>query len=273
MVKIADTSSLPPLDGPVLNPEPSRRTEGADRLGAELLDAARDLPSSAERLAKLAGGLHSLDPASLAGDDTRLAFWLNVYNALLRQALFRTNARGSVRLKFGLFSRSAWCIGGRRFSLDLIEHGLLRGNARIPLSWRRAAREGDPRLDAAPRVRDPRVHFALNCGARSGPPVRTYLSGAVSKQLDLATAAYFATEARLDRERGVVTLPRLMKYFRADFGTREDALRFAASHFDAADGEWLRVHLGDVRVRHSPYDWTISRDSTGKNAPDARFRG
>ena len=243
----------------MLNPEAARRTEGADRLGAELLDAARDLPAAAERVAKLAGGLHSLDPIALAGDDTRLAFWLNVYNALLLHALHVTGARGSVITKPGLFRRSAYAIGGRRYSLNLIEHGLLRGNARVPLSLRRSAKPGDPRLAAAPQKRDPRVHFALNCGARSCPPIRTYLSGAISKQLDLATSAYFAQEAAVDRARGIVTLPRLMKYFAADFGDREAALRFAAQQIEASDAAWLLENLARVKVRYSPYDWTIAR--------------
>lgn len=259
MVREADTRELPPLDGPVLNPEPLRRTEGADRLGAELLDAARELPASADRLAKLAGGLHSLDPLSLAGDDTRLAFWLNVYNALVLHALHVAGRRGSVITRPGLFWRSAWNIGGRRWSLNLIEHGLLRGNPRVPLSFRRAARADDPRLEAAPRRRDPRIHFALNCGARSCPPIRTYLSGAISKQLDLATDSYFASDAALDRARGVVTLPRMMKYFAADFGPRDEALRFAAAHLDAADGAWLLENLARVKIRYSPWDWRFGR--------------
>ena len=259
MVRDADTTALPPLDGPVLNPDATRRTEGADRLGAEVLDAARALPENRERLLKLTGGLHSLDPISLAGDDTRFAFWLNVYNALLLHALDATGARGSVLTKLSLFSRSAYAIGGRRYSLNVIEHGLLRRNARVPLSCRCTLRTGDPRLDAAPRTFDPRVHFAMNCGARSCPPIRTYLSGALSKQLDLATSSYFASEASLDRSRREITLPRLMKYFAEDFGDREAALRFAARHLEASDGAWLLENLGSMKVRHSPYDWTIVR--------------
>jgi hypothetical protein len=247
------------LDGPVLNPEPVRRTEGVERLGAELLDAARGLPdpAAAALLAKYSGALHTVDPIALAGEDTRLAFWINVYNALVRHVVWKEGARGSVIFQLGMFRRAAYAIGGRRYSLDVIEHGLLRANRRLPLSFSRALAAGDPRLEAAPRTSDPRIHFALNCGARSCPPIRVYLSGAIHKQLDLAAGAYFASEASLDREARRVVLPRLMKYYAADFGARDDALRFAAEYLEAADGAWLRENARRVSIRYSPYDWTI----------------
>lgn len=247
----------PILDGPVLNPESARRTEGGQRLATELLDAARALPDpgAQERLTKLAGGLHSLDPLDVSGDDARLAFWVNLYNALTRHALHVENARGNLLLKLRLFDRAAWRVGAWRYSLNFIEHGLLRGNARVPPFPWRAAKPGDPRLQAAPSRVDPRIHFALNCGARSCPPIRHYLSGQIDDQLDTATAAYFATDASVDRERRTLTLPRLMKYYRADFG---DALAFAATHLPAEDAAWIRENRARIRVRFGPYDWTLA---------------
>src|SRR5438067_4700398 len=102
---------MPPDDNrPVLNPVPSRRNEGTDRLSADLLETARELPASADRMSSLAGGLHSLDPCAIAGDDRRFAFWLNVYNALLLAAKSRYAPRGSLLLNLGLFDRAAWKI-------------------------------------------------------------------------------------------------------------------------------------------------------------------
>lgn len=235
----------------VLNPEPSRRLEGTDRLGAELLECARELPASLERMAKLAGGLHSLDPFAIVGDDRRFAFWLNVYNALLLHAKAVWRPRGSLILHLRMFDRAAWRIGEHRFPLNLIEHGLLRANRRIPLSPFRSARSGDPRLGAAPSRLDPRVHFALNCGARSCPPIRVYLSGEIDRQLDAAAAAYFAAEGKADLATRTVTLPRLLKYYAADFG--DSSLALAAKHLDAP---WALEP--PVRVRWASYDWTIT---------------
>ena len=253
----------PIIDGPVLNPDPARRTEGSQRLAAELLDAARALPeaAAAERVARLAGGLHSVDPLELSGDDARLAFWINVYNALVLAAVHAEKPRGNLLFALGLFSRSAWRVGAWRYSLDLIEHGLLRGNARVPPFPWRSAKSGDARLAAAPSSVDPRIHFALNCGARSCPPIRHYLSGQIGEQLDTATAAYFASEASVDRAACAVTLPRLLKYYRHDFG---DLLAFAAKHLPTEDGAWLLENSKRARVRFAPYDWTVATNGGPK---------
>ena len=50
-----------------------------------------------------------------------------------------------------------------------------------------------------------------------------------------------------------------MKYFAGDFCDREAALRFAARQLDASDAAWLLENLARVKIRHSPYDWTIAR--------------
>ena len=39
--------------------------------------------------------------------------------------------------------------------------------------------EGDPRLSLALERAEPRIHFALNCGAKSCPPIKTYSADSV----------------------------------------------------------------------------------------------
>lgn len=252
-----------PSAAAVLNPEPVRRTEGADRLAAELVDAALALPDPAARagLTRFAGMLHSLDPLALAGDDTRRAFWINVHNALVRATLDAVRPRGTILRHRRLFDRAAWAIGGRRYSVHLIAHGLLRGNARVPLSFARAARASDPRLEAAPRTVDPRVLFALHDGTRAAVPIRVYLSGSLSKQLDLAIVKCFEQDARLDRERCVLFLPRVLRAFAADFGgTTSARLAFARRYLAADDGAWLErdEHERALRLRFPSRAWRLA---------------
>src|SRR5687767_3879535 len=115
-----------------------------------------------------------MDPTALRGDDARIAFWINTYNERLRGFLADRPRSGHLFRHRSLFRRESFEIGELDYTLDAIEHGLLRGNARPPYSPRRLLRPGDPRLAAAPSKLDPRIHFALNCGARSCPPVRRY---------------------------------------------------------------------------------------------------
>ena len=67
--------------------------------------------------------------------------------------------------------------GGLVLSLDEIEHGILRCDRPHPATGKRLLAQG--RTDLDPTVLsvgqfDCRIHFALNCGARSCPAVRFY---------------------------------------------------------------------------------------------------
>lgn len=228
-------------------------------LAAAIMQAALSIPapSAVSTTHDLAATLHSCEPATLTGA-ARLAFWLNIYNALVRSAFHHLQLRGSVVRNLGVFNRAAWVIGGARFSLNMIEHGLLRGNARVPpLKLFRTLRTNDARLAAATGSLERRIHFALNCGARSCPPLQVYREISLEEQLDSASRAYFAEHAGLDQAARRVRLPRLMKYFQGDFGARADALRFAAQYFDPADGTWLLQHIDQVKIDYAPYDWSI----------------
>jgi hypothetical protein len=223
------------------------------------MQAALSIPTAAavSSTRELAAMLHACEPCALPRE-ARLAFWINVYNALVRYSFHCWQVRGSVVRNLRVFARAAWGIGGHRFSLDIIEHGLLRGNARMPpLKLFRTLRSRDARLEAAVAPVDPRIHFALNCGARSCPRLQVYRGEGLAAQLDAATREYFATHAELDQAAYQVRLPRLMKYFRGDFGGREAALRFAARYLDAEPGRWLLANAERLELDYTDYDWTI----------------
>ena len=81
--------------------------------------------------------------------------------------------------------------GGRVYTLDDVEHGLLRGNRPHPYRlFPQFARRDDPRAaDGVPAAEvDCRVHFALNCGAKSCPPVDVYTERGLDAELEAARA-------------------------------------------------------------------------------------
>lgn len=231
---------------------------GPAELSRQLLGTARRAEAGEVELGELellAARLRGLDPARIEGDAARIAFWVNLYNALFRHRLCLRPIRGSVLRHLRLFSSTAYEVGGERFSLNLIEHGVLRRNRRPPYNLRRPLRGGDPRLAALPSRLDPRIHFALNCGARSCPPIHSYEPASVDRQLELATRAYLAAETEVDVEHRNVGLPRLMRLYRADFGDRKAQLEFAASHADP-----VRALLADgpPRLRYRRFDWSAT---------------
>jgi Protein of unknown function, DUF547 len=225
-------------------------------LSQQILTQARTLsdPEQSTQLDGLTGLLRQLDPAQIEGDDARIAFWLNTYNALLLHRLHLHPVRGSILRKVGMFAKTAYRVGEHRYTLNVIEHGLLRRNRRAPLHVRRPLRASDPRLAAAPSRVDARVHFALNCGARSCPPIRAYDPAELDSQLDLAAGAYLRDEAVVDGDR--IVLPGLMRLYRSDFGAREAQLDLAGRYLPELQA--LRTAPGRLRVRYGKFDWTAA---------------
>lgn len=51
---------------------------------------------------------------------------------------------------------------------------------------------------------DPRIHFALNCGAKSCPPVKVYSSEGLNSELKAAAASFVADNVSVPDETGTV---------------------------------------------------------------------
>jgi Protein of unknown function, DUF547 len=202
----------------------------------------------------LRSDLRGVDPVDLSGDEARTAFWLNAYNSLVTDWLRLNPPRRSMLRELRLFGRAAYRLAGLTYTPDQIEHGLLRGNRRPPYRPFRTLRAGDPRRHAAPFRFDPRIHFALNCGARSCPAVREYRAAEVDRQLEEATSSYLLAETDVDGRR--VVLPGLMRLYRRDFGPERAALEFVAERVpevrEALDGP------PSPAVGYGRFDWTAT---------------
>src|SRR3972149_3949094 len=127
-----------------------------------------------ERYKGLPRGLRSFDPRSLKEREKRLAFWINIYNTAVIHGVIELGLERSVKEFRGFFDRMTYEIGGLFFSLNDLEHGILRGNKRRPYGLLKPFQKKDPRLAFSVTSLDPRIHFALVCGARSCPPIGFY---------------------------------------------------------------------------------------------------
>lgn len=234
------------------DPEPDPVGLSAELIEATLRRADGDWAHADELAARLAWA----DPAAIEGDDARVAFWINVYNALLLRLTAEHPFRGSVLLGLRSFGAYAFDVGGRAYTLNLIEHGILRGNRRAPAGLRPPLRDGDPRLATLPAAADPRIHFALNCGARSCPPIRVFEAGSTGALLESATRAYLEGETDVDTGAGRVELPGLMKLYGSDFGGTGARLAFAAERLP--DLAALLASGERPRVAYAKFDWRVA---------------
>mgnify|MGYP002384587300 FL=1 len=79
----------------------------------------------------------------------------------------------------------------------------------------------DPRAKYSMRRCDPRIHFALNCGARSCPQIAIYSSTNLEKALNMATTSYCNAEVDIILENAEIRLSKLFLWYKNDFGRSE----------------------------------------------------
>ena len=116
----------------------------------------------------------------------RKTFFINVYNVQTLHVLAEQAALPDSPMRAeGMWNRYAYVVGGHALTLDDVGHGVLRCNGGHPSKGRPQFAEGDARKELSLTELDPRIHFALNCGAKSCPPIRIYQEGewALSKCL------------------------------------------------------------------------------------------
>ncbi len=80
----------------------------------------------------------------------------------------------SLLVAFQFFNYTSYVIGGHLYSLQDIENGVLRSNRRGVGAFSKQFASGDPRLKVMLEKHEPLIHFALVCGAKSCPPIKTY---------------------------------------------------------------------------------------------------
>lgn len=239
--------------------------------GSGLLDYSRLAGSAAyAEFRRLTRSLPGCDPLTLDGRQRQMAFWVNIYSALLIDSIIRFEVRGSILQQSRIFRRAAYRIAGLRFSAEVIEHGVLRANRPNPLTRLRALESNDRRAAYAPGEPDPRIHFALVCGARACPPIAFYSHQQLERQLDLASSNFINQGgARFDARQGDLLLSPIFRWYRADFGGRRGILEFIQRYSrDAALQDALNI--GDLRMRFSNYDWRVNAVDASRSPADDR---
>lgn len=203
--------------------------------------------------------LHHFDHSTNNDPKAAASFWINLYNALVIHAIIAFKVKSSVNENgFGgmvrFFRGAAYKVGDFRFSLEDIEHGVLRNNAGNPLQASTQFASDDPRIQCILPT-DPRIHFALNCASRSCPPIGVYSPEALDDQLDLASRNYVDQETKLLGNK--LQISRLFSWYKADFGGKTGVREFLLRHLPDDES---REYLSNDRIRFnfSQYDWGLN---------------
>lgn len=226
--------------------------------------ALRQSPAYRKFRTECSPQLRLFDPASLGSWQEKLAFWINLYNTLVLDAVIQFGVRQSVtESRFGImafFRRAAYEVNGWRSSANDIEHGILRLNRGFPYLPGAHFSPSDPRRAWVIPQFEPRIHFALNCASRSCPPIRAYTAERLDQQLDMAARNFVDQHTRIDIPTGAVYTSAIFKWYQGDFGGKAGVLDLILEHLPPGKRRsWLAAQGKHVYIRYSPYDWGLNQ--------------
>ncbi|XP_059824638.1 uncharacterized protein zgc:152951 isoform X1 [Hypanus sabinus] len=219
-----------------------------------------------EEYSKLAIQLQRLKFDDLSRNE-KLAFFINVYNALVIHGIIKYKAPKNMWQRYKFFNTASYVIGGEVFTLQDIENGVLRGNQKGIAQMTKPFSKGDPRLKAALEEVEPLIHFALNCGVQSCPPIKTYSAKDIEHQLKISTEAFLdgAESCQVDVAKKELRLSQIFKWYKVDFGgTDEKLLQWVFEHLQDSPKKKALKELRDhgiIKIVYLPYNWsTNSKD-------------
>jgi len=220
-----------------------------EALSVELLKAVKAGRPTEEIQDKLNQATVDDLAAELDTDAEKKAFWMNIYNSYII-ILLRDNP-GLFDDRSDFFSSDWVPIAGHKISFDDIEHGYIR-RSKVKLGLGLIGNPFPGELEKKFRVDkvDPRIHFALNCGAKSCPPVRVYHAAKIDEQLDKAAAQYLEKTTQIKEEGEKVIVTVLMSWFRGDFDGKEGSIEMLKRYDVIPEG-------ADPSIDYSDYDWTL----------------
>ena len=171
----------------------------------------------------------------------QLTFWINAYNALVIKGVINhypiTSVR-KVKLFNGFFSRLKFQAAGKTYTLNQIEHGIIREE-----------------------FVDSRVHFALVCASMSCPPLgnRAFSAETIEERLETATFNFIRNPEKvsIDRAKRIVHVSKIFKWYDDDFKEGyEGVADFLADYLPPEDAAYLSSTK--VKFRYLHYDWTLN---------------
>lgn len=160
----------------------------------------------------------------------KMAYWINAYNAFTVKLIVDNYPVNSIR---DLDKGNPWDVarirlGTRTYSLNGIENDILR-----------------------PQFQDARIHFAINCAARSCPPLlnRAFTAERLDQQLDQQARQFINNAAFNQLSANKANVSKIFEWYAKDFGNLVDFLnRYADTKLPK-----------DAAISYVEYDWALNQ--------------
>ncbi|CAH1000417.1 hypothetical protein LEM8419_01570 [Neolewinella maritima] len=156
-----------------------------------------------------------------------LAYWINAYNAYTIKLILDNDIPASIRDIEKPWDQRWIKLAGKTYSLNQIEHDIVR-----------------------PTFKEPRIHFALVCAAKSCPPLpnQAFTAENLEQLLERRTRAFIRDEERNVTQEAVVRVSPLFDWYAEDFGNVKDYLnKYLATEIPASK-----------EITFLDYDWSLN---------------
>ena len=192
--------------------------------------------------------LGSAFPDALKTSDAKLALMCNAYNAFVIDGVISHKINDTVDGftvdGVGFFDIKEHIFAGETISLNDLEHKMIR-----------------------PVFKDPRVHVALVCGAKSCPGIRgeAYTAERLQQQLDDQSKQFANNEKYVacKPDKKELYLSSILKWYGDDWDEKYPDGGYLQWIKGLVDDEKLAADVqkaidGDVKVKFFDYDWTLN---------------
>ncbi|KAG8495486.1 hypothetical protein CXB51_013146 [Gossypium anomalum] len=179
-----------------------------------------------KRFRLLVEQLAEVDPSQMSCNE-KLAFWINLYHALIMHACLAYGVPRNVNKLFSLMQKASYTVGGLSVSAADIECTVLKMN---PATYRPqiAAAVALQKLNSSNEQKkytidhaEPLLYFALSCGLHSSPAVRIFSPQNVNELLKRSMKDYIQATVGISNK-GKLLVPKLLHCFAK--GVIEDSL-------------------------------------------------
>lgn len=182
-------------------------------------------------LDKYLGYLSQNVPSSNASKNEKLAFWINAYNANTIKLIVDNYPVNSIMDLYGgkAFDNKWIKIGGETLSLNDIENNKIRA-----------------------KFNEPRIHFAVNCAAKSCPPIlnKAWTADNLEANLNARTKAFVNDSAYNKLSAGSVEISKIFEWYAKDFPG--DIVSYLNKYSSTSISK-------SASVSYIEYDWALNK--------------
>jgi hypothetical protein len=178
--------------------------------------------------------LEETTPDKSWSSNKQKAFWINAYNAYTLKIILDNYPLQSI-LEIKRKGKAAWKIpfakiGGKTYTLDHIEHNILRKN-----------------------FTDPKIHVGVNCASDSCPKLSNiaFTEDNVNKELERLMKVFINDASKNKLSKKNVQISSIFDWFQEDFTMDSTLIGFLNKYSDTAIKP-------DAQISYLKYNWTLN---------------